>query len=120
VAFSTSDPTSLSRFQPSGRANGCEELCAGGGVGRAGKMLTSMNIPWIFRLQQDTAPTTALQMHVAAECGSGANSERFRNVLVSEEVSDVAFLPTGCHQAVTLTLRNRSQLEQHDRHGLFE
>jgi hypothetical protein len=35
-------------------------------------------------------------MLVAAECQSGANSERLRNVLASEAgVSGIAFLPTG-------------------------
>ena len=62
----------------------------------ADKTLTSTNIPWIFRLQQDTTPATAMRMLVAAECRSGANSERLRNVLASEEgISGVAFLPTG-------------------------
>ncbi len=62
----------------------------------ADKTLTSMNIPWIFRLQPDTTPATALRMLVAAECRSGANSERLRNVLASDEgISGVAFLPTG-------------------------
>jgi ABC-type branched-subunit amino acid transport system substrate-binding protein len=62
----------------------------------ADKTLTSINIPWIFRLQPDTTPATALRMLVAAECRSGANSERLRNVLASEEgISGVAFLPTG-------------------------
>jgi hypothetical protein len=62
----------------------------------ADKTLTSMNIPWIFRLRPDTAPATALRILVAAECRSGANSERLRNVLASEEgISGFAFLPTG-------------------------
>jgi hypothetical protein len=60
------------------------------------KTLTSMNIPWIFRLQPYTTPATALRMLVAAECRSGANSEQLRNLLASEEgISGVAFLPTG-------------------------
>jgi branched-chain amino acid transport system substrate-binding protein len=60
------------------------------------KMLTSTNIPWIFRLQPDTTPATALRLLVAAECRSGANSERLRDLLASgSEVSGVAFLPTG-------------------------
>jgi ABC-type branched-subunit amino acid transport system substrate-binding protein len=62
----------------------------------ADKTLTSTNIPWIFRLQPDTTPATALRMLVAAECRSGANPERLRNVLASDEgISGVAFLPTG-------------------------
>jgi ABC-type branched-subunit amino acid transport system substrate-binding protein len=60
------------------------------------KTLTSTNIPWIFRLDPDTTPATALRMLVAAECRSGANPERLRNVLASEEgISGVAFDPTG-------------------------
>jgi ABC-type branched-subunit amino acid transport system substrate-binding protein len=62
----------------------------------ADKTLTSMNIPWIFRLQPYTTPATALRMLVAAECRSGANPERLRNVLASEEgISGVTFQPTG-------------------------
>jgi len=62
----------------------------------ADKALTSTNIPWIFRLQPDTTPATALRMLVAAECRSGANPERLRNVLASDEgISGIAFLPTG-------------------------
>jgi ABC-type branched-subunit amino acid transport system substrate-binding protein len=60
------------------------------------KALTSANIPWIFRLQPETTPATALRMLVAAVCQSGANPERLRDVLASgDEVSGVAFLPTG-------------------------
>jgi hypothetical protein len=60
------------------------------------KSLTSTNIPWIFRLQPDTAPATALRMLVAAECRSGANAARLRNLLASGEVlNGKAFLSTG-------------------------
>jgi ABC-type branched-subunit amino acid transport system substrate-binding protein len=60
------------------------------------KSLTSNNIPWIFRLQPDTTPATALRMLVAAACTSGANPERLRNVLASGGlVSGAAFLPNG-------------------------
>jgi hypothetical protein len=60
------------------------------------KALTSINIFWIFRLQPETTPATAMRMLVAAECRSGANLEWLRNVLASEEgISGVAFLPTG-------------------------
>jgi len=60
------------------------------------KTLTSTNIPWIFRLQPNTTPAAALRMLVAAACRSGANPERLRGVLASgDEVSGVAFLPTG-------------------------
>jgi branched-chain amino acid transport system substrate-binding protein len=60
------------------------------------KTLTSTNIPWIFRLEPETTPATALRMLVAGVCRSGANSERLRDVLASgDEVSGAAFLPTG-------------------------
>jgi ABC-type branched-subunit amino acid transport system substrate-binding protein len=60
------------------------------------KSLTSNNIPWIFRLQPETTPATALRMLVAAVCRSGTNPERLRDVLASgNAVSGVAFLPTG-------------------------
>jgi len=60
------------------------------------KTLTSTNIPWIFRLQPYTTPATALRMLVAAECRSGANPERLRNVLASADgISGLAFQPTG-------------------------
>jgi hypothetical protein len=62
----------------------------------ADRTLTSMNIPWIFRLQPHTTPATAMRMIVAAECRSGANPERLRNVLASEEgIDGVAFRPAG-------------------------
>jgi hypothetical protein len=60
------------------------------------RSLTSNNIPWIFRLQPETTPATALRMLVAAVCRSGANPEGLRDVLASGvEVTGVAFLPTG-------------------------
>jgi hypothetical protein len=58
--------------------------------------LTSNNIPWIFRLQPETTPASALRMLVAAVCRSGANPERLRDVLASGNlVSGVAFQTTG-------------------------
>ena len=60
------------------------------------KSLTSNNIPWIFRLDAGTTPATALRMLEAAECRSGANPERLRDVLASgDRVSGAAFLPSG-------------------------
>jgi hypothetical protein len=60
------------------------------------KSLTSNNIPWIFRLEPGTASAAALRLLVAAECRSGANAERLRDVLASgSRVSGSAFLPTG-------------------------
>lgn len=60
------------------------------------KSLTSNNIPWIFRMEPGTNAAAALRLLVAAECRSGANSERLRDVLASGvRVSGTAFLPTG-------------------------
>jgi branched-chain amino acid transport system substrate-binding protein len=60
------------------------------------KKLTSMNIPWIFRLPAEATPASALGLLQAAAARSGANPERLRNVLASGELlSGVAFLPTG-------------------------
>jgi hypothetical protein len=60
------------------------------------KSLTSDNIPWIFRMQPETPPATALRMLMAAVCRSGANPERLRDVLASGNTeSGIAFLPTG-------------------------
>jgi len=58
--------------------------------------LTTNNVPWIFRLEPETTPATALRMIVAAVCRSGANPERLRDLLASGiEVSGSAFLPSG-------------------------
>jgi ABC-type branched-subunit amino acid transport system substrate-binding protein len=60
------------------------------------KTLTATNIPWIFRLEPDTTPATALRMLVAAECRSGANPEKLRDALASGyEFSGVSFSSTG-------------------------
>jgi ABC-type branched-subunit amino acid transport system substrate-binding protein len=62
----------------------------------ADKKLTSTNIPWIFRLQPETAPAVALRILETAVVRSGANPERLRNVLASgDDIAGVAFLPTG-------------------------
>jgi ABC-type branched-subunit amino acid transport system substrate-binding protein len=60
------------------------------------RSLTSNNVPWIFRLQPDTTPATALRMLAAAVCRSGPNPERLRDVLASgDAISGVAFKSTG-------------------------
>jgi branched-chain amino acid transport system substrate-binding protein len=60
------------------------------------KTLTSINIPWIFRMPAATTPAAALRLLEAAAARSGDNPERLRDVLASGgEVSGVAFLPTG-------------------------
>jgi len=62
----------------------------------ADKTLASTNMSWMFRLQPDTTPATALRMLVAAECRSGANPERLRKVLASAEgISGVSLVTTG-------------------------
>jgi ABC-type branched-subunit amino acid transport system substrate-binding protein len=60
------------------------------------KALTSINIPWIFRLPAQTTPADALRLLKAAALRSGPNPERLRDVLASGSIiSGVAFLPTG-------------------------
>ena len=60
------------------------------------KTLTSINIPWIFRMPAATTPAAALQLLEAAAARSGDNPERLRDVLASGgEVSGVSFLTTG-------------------------
>ena len=60
------------------------------------RSLTSTNVPWIFRLPQQTTPAAALRLLVTAEQRSGANAVRLRDVLASgDAVQGVAFLPTG-------------------------
>jgi hypothetical protein len=60
------------------------------------KTLTSINIPWIFRMPAATTPAAALRLLEAAAARSGDNPERLRDVLASGvEVSGVAFQSTG-------------------------
>jgi len=60
------------------------------------RSLTSNNVPWIFRMDPDTTPATALRMLAAAVCRSGPNPERLRDVLASgDAVGGAAFMPTG-------------------------
>ena len=60
------------------------------------KTLTSINVPWIFRVPEQTTPVEALRLLEAAADRSGLNPERLRNVLASgNEITGVAFLPTG-------------------------
>jgi len=62
----------------------------------ADKSLTATNVPWIFRLPQETAPAAALLVLQTAAVSSGANAERLREVLASgEEIAGVAFQSTG-------------------------
>jgi branched-chain amino acid transport system substrate-binding protein len=60
------------------------------------KMLTSTNVPWIFRLPASATPMTAMRMIAVAEGKSGANPEELRDVLASgQNINGVAFLSTG-------------------------
>lgn len=60
------------------------------------KTLTSTNVPWIFRLPAETAPSSALRLVQAAAARSGTNPQRLRDVLASGyDVAGVSFLSTG-------------------------
>jgi branched-chain amino acid transport system substrate-binding protein len=62
----------------------------------ADKSLTSTNVPWIFRLPQETEPAAAMHLIQTAVANSGANAERLRDVLASgKEIAGVAFHSTG-------------------------
>jgi hypothetical protein len=47
------------------------------------KMLTSTNIPWIFRLPEGTALSNAVQVFAQATRVSGANRGKIRELLAS-------------------------------------
>ena len=60
------------------------------------RMLTSTNVPWIFRLSSSTTPLAAMQLIQSATKQSGANPEKLRDVLASgQSIDGVAFLSTG-------------------------
>ena len=60
------------------------------------KMLTSTNVPWIFRLPASTTPSDALRLIEAATAKVGANPEKLRDLLASgQSIDGVAFLSTG-------------------------
>lgn len=60
------------------------------------KVLTSINIPWIFRLPDGTAVASALQTLVAAIDKAGPNRAKVRDVLASgTALANVRFQPTG-------------------------
>jgi hypothetical protein len=60
------------------------------------KTLTSINVPWIFRLPQGTTPASALRVLKEAVAKVGANPEKIRDLLASGgSISGIAFLPTG-------------------------
>jgi branched-chain amino acid transport system substrate-binding protein len=60
------------------------------------KMLTSSNIPWIFRLPEGTALSQAVQVLAEAVKASGANRGKVREFLASgTSVGGIRFEPTG-------------------------
>ena len=60
------------------------------------KMLTSTNVPWIFRLPSSTTPAVGLHLIQTAAEKSGGNPEALRDVLASgQNIDGVAFLSTG-------------------------
>ncbi len=60
------------------------------------RMLTSTNVPWIFRLPSATTPLAAIRLIQSATEQSGANPEKLRDVLASgQSIDGVAFLSTG-------------------------
>lgn len=66
--------------------------------------LTSTNIPWIFRLPQETTLPQALSCFVAAILKGGPNAERIRDVLASgQAVAGVRFQSTGEPKTEVLT-----------------
>jgi hypothetical protein len=60
------------------------------------QMLTSTNVPWIFRLSSSTTPAAGLHLIQTAAEKSGGNPEALRDVLASgQNIDGVAFLSTG-------------------------
>jgi len=60
------------------------------------KMLTSTNVPWIFRLPASTLPAEAIRLIETAAARSGINPVRLRNLLSSgQSIDGKAFVSTG-------------------------
>jgi hypothetical protein len=60
------------------------------------KALTSINIPWIFRLPKDTNLDQAVRLFGGAIAQAGPNAEKVRAVLASgKEIAGVKFETTG-------------------------
>jgi ABC-type branched-subunit amino acid transport system substrate-binding protein len=60
------------------------------------KTLTTVNIPWIFRLSKEASLEKAVQVFGEAIAKGGPNAEKIRNVLASgTEVAGVRFATTG-------------------------
>ena len=60
------------------------------------RMLTSANIPWIFRLPPETSLVQAVQLLSSASRRAGQNREQIREVLSSgTSISGISFQSTG-------------------------
>jgi len=60
------------------------------------RSLTSTNIPWIFRLPEDTPVDQALRTMISALQHAGQNRERIRDFLSSgADAAGVSFASTG-------------------------
>jgi hypothetical protein len=60
------------------------------------KLLTSTNVPWIFRLPAATTPVAAMRLIQMGTEKSGANPEKLRDALASgQRIDGVAFLSNG-------------------------
>ena len=60
------------------------------------QVLTSINMPWIFRLPENTSLDQPLQIVTAAEQQSGANRSKLRDVLSSgSQIAGVRFQSSG-------------------------
>ena len=60
------------------------------------KTLTSVNVPWIFRLPEGSSLSEAVEVVVAAEKETGANRSKIRDKLASgKKLAGVSFQQTG-------------------------
>ena len=60
------------------------------------RMLTSTNIPWIFRLPTNSSLSQALETLIAAIETAGPNREKIRDLLASgSSLAGLRFTPTG-------------------------
>ncbi len=60
------------------------------------RMLTSTNIPWIFRVPAETTPVQALDCFLSALTAAGPSRERIRDALSSgTSLAGLRFTPTG-------------------------
>ena len=60
------------------------------------KKLTSINVPWIFRLPASTTPANALRLIQTASANGTTSPDKLRDVLASGRmINGIAFLTTG-------------------------